>query len=186
MQKWYTDRLCLAVIDGNYAKGVLDYYERNKNLLSNWEPERDDEFYTIEHHEEQLNDSYERVQNRQELRLWIFKKNDENLERPIGTLGFSNIVYGCFLSCFLGYKLDENELNKGYMTEALKKGIEIAFEDYGLHRIEANIIPRNEPSLAVVRKLGFIEEGLSPKYLKINGKWEDHIHMVLRNKALES
>lgn len=186
MQKWYTKRLCLAIIDESYAQVVLEYYERNKKFLSNWEPKRNEEFYTLEHHEKELRSSIERVKNRQELRLWIFKKSDENLEHPIGTIGFSNIVYGCFLSCFLGYKLDCDEVNKGYMTEAIKKGIEIAFEDYGLHRIEANIIPRNEPSLAVVRKLAFIEEGLSPKYLKINGKWEDHIHMVLRNKALEN
>jgi ribosomal-protein-alanine N-acetyltransferase len=69
----------------------------------------------------------------------------------------------------------------GYMTEAVKKGIEIMFQDYGLHRIEASIMPRNIRSLKVTQKLGFQEEGLSPQYLKINGKWEDHLHMVLLN-----
>jgi len=31
------------------------------------------------------------------------------------------------------------------------------------------------------RNRGFYNEGLATKYLKINGKWEDHIHMVLLN-----
>jgi ribosomal-protein-alanine N-acetyltransferase len=53
-----------------------------------------------------------------------------------------------------------------------------------LHRIEANIMPRNQRSLRVVEKLGFVDEGLSRDYLKINEKWEDHIHMVLLNKDL--
>jgi [ribosomal protein S5]-alanine N-acetyltransferase len=55
------------------------------------------------------------------------------------------------------------------------------FQELGLHRIEANIMPKNKRSLRVVEKLGFYNEGLAYKYLKINGKWEDHIHMVLLN-----
>jgi [ribosomal protein S5]-alanine N-acetyltransferase len=71
------------------------------------------------------------------------------------------------------------------MTEAVRKGIDIMFNDYKLHRIEANVIPRNARSLKVVRKLGFREEGLAKDYLKINGIWEDHIHMVLLNENME-
>lgn len=37
----------------------------------------------------------------------------------------------------------------------------------------------------VVEKLGFYNEGLSYKYLKINGNWEDHIHMVLLNNNIK-
>jgi ribosomal-protein-alanine N-acetyltransferase len=85
----------------------------------------------------------------------------------------------------MGYKLDKDELNKGYITEALRKGIDIMFNEYGLHRIEANIMPKNSRSLRVAEKLGFYNEGLALKYLKISGRWEDHIHMVLRNEAME-
>ncbi|MFR2405064.1 MAG: GNAT family N-acetyltransferase, partial [Eubacterium callanderi] len=66
-----------------------------------------------------------------------------------------------------------------------RKGIETAFGPLGLHRIEANIIPRNRASLRVAEKLHFRNEGLSSKYLKINGVWEDHIHMVLLNEEME-
>ncbi len=47
------------------------------------------------------------------------------------------------------------------MTEALLKMIDYAFTTLDLHRIEANIMPRNIPSLNLVRKLGFKEEGLA-------------------------
>ena len=43
-------------------------------------------------------------------------------------------------------------------------------------------MPRNKASLRVVDKLGFYNEGMAYKYLKINDKWEDHIHMVLLNE----
>lgn len=86
---------------------------------------------------------------------------------------------------FLGYRLDYKEINNGYMTEAVKKLIEVAFKEYNLHRIEGNIIPTNKSSIRVVEKLGFVCEGLSTKYLKINGKWEDHMHYVILNEELE-
>lgn len=174
-----TERLELKVLDKSYAELVLDYYLRNKLFLDEWEPVKNEEFYTKQYHEEQLTKDLVNIENGNSLRLWIFKKEDNS--RTIGSIAFNNIVRGVFLSCFLGYKLDEDEINKGYMTEAAKKGIDIMFNDFGLHRIEGNIMPKNKRSLRVVEKLGFYNEGLAYKYLKIDGKWEDHIHMVLLN-----
>lgn len=94
-------------------------------------------------------------------------------------------VCGCFLSCFLGYKLDRAYLNRGYITDAGNAIVDVAFSGLSLHRVEANVMPHNTPSLRVLQKCGFTEEGRAEKYLKINGVWEDHIHMVKRNGALE-
>ncbi|WP_415875489.1 GNAT family N-acetyltransferase [Clostridium sp.] len=140
---------------------------------------KNEEFYTNKYQEEQLDKELYDTENKRSFRLWVFKKDDENI--GIDSVGFNNIVMGAFLSCHLGYKLDKEEVNKGYITEAIRKGIEIMFNEFGLHRIEANIMPKNKRSLRVVEKLGFYNEGLAYKYLKINGRWEDHIHMVLLN-----
>lgn len=78
--------------------------------------------------------------------------------------------------------MDKENLNKGYITEAVKKGIEIIFKEYELNRIEAPITPNNKASIRVVQKLGFENEGISKKYLKVNGKWEDHMRWVLLNE----
>jgi ribosomal-protein-alanine N-acetyltransferase len=43
---------------------------------------------------------------------------------------------GAFLSCHLVYKLDKDEINKGYITEVIQKEIEIIFNEFRLHRIE--------------------------------------------------
>jgi ribosomal-protein-alanine N-acetyltransferase len=174
-----TSRLVMQVLDGSSAAQVLDYYLRNREFLEEWEPWRDEAFYTIESQRKQLESDAAGVLNGSGLRLWIFKRDDS--QRVIGCFAFNNIVRGAFRSCFLGYKLDKDEINKGYMTEALKKGIDVMFNEWGLHRIEANIMPKNRQSLRVVEKLGFYNEGLAYKYLKINGIWEDHIHMVLIN-----
>lgn len=183
MQRVYeTERLVLKVLDKTYAELVLDYYLRNKIFLEEWEPVKSEEFYKRFHQEEQLDKELVNIENGNSFRLWIFKKDDDR--RIIGSVGFNNIVRGVFLSCHLGYKLDKDEINNGYMTEAIQKGIDIIFNEFGLHRIEANIMPKNIRSLRVVEKLGFYNEGLAYKYLKINGKWENHIHMVLLNDKL--
>ena len=93
-------------------------------------------------------------------------------------LGLNEIVRGAFQSCFISYKIDHTLWGRGCGSEAIAYGAEWAFRALGLHRVEANIMPRNTASRRAAAKAGFVEEGLSRQYLKINGVWEDHIHMV--------
>lgn len=60
------------------------------------------------------------------------------------------------------------------MTEAMQLMLRYAFERLRLHRIEANVQPENSPSLALVKRAGFIREGYSRRYLKVCGRWRDH------------
>jgi ribosomal-protein-alanine N-acetyltransferase len=60
------------------------------------------------------------------------------------------------------------------MTEGVALAVAYAFGTLGLHRVEANIRPENAPSRALVQRLGFRQEGYSPRYLKIGGRWRDH------------
>ena len=177
-----TKRLTLKPLNKSDSSLLREYLLRNKSFLEKWEPKREPDFFEIESIERMLDFEKQAVDARQALSFYIFKKYDGRL---IGSVKLSNIVYGIFLSCFTGYKLDKDEQGNGYMTEALREVVRIAFEEYGLHRIEANIMPRNKASQKVVKKLGFKKEGKAKKYLKINGIWEDHLHYVLLNEAIE-
>lgn len=174
-----TERLILKTLGEQDAPLVLDYFKRNRDFLEEWEPERAGEFYTEGFQREELKREQAEMEAERMLKLWIFKKEED---RIIGSVNFGNIVRGAFLSCFLGYRLDKDEKDKGYMTEAIRAGTGLIFSEYGLHRIEANIMPRNKRSLRVAEKLGFYNEGYAKKYLNINGVWEDHIHMVMLNE----
>lgn len=92
----------------------------------------------------------------------------------VGVVNVSEIVHGCFRSAYLGYYAFVPYAGRGLMKKGLSQVITHAFDVMKLHRLEANIQPGNRPSKVLVRKLGFRREGLSPRYLKINGRWRDH------------
>lgn len=179
MENYKTNRLILKVLNDSNSYIVTEYINRNIDFFSDFEPLRNKEFYTENFQKTQLKSDLKFIQDRLMLKLWIFKKED--LNKIIGEITFYNIVPFAFLSCHVGYKLDKDETNKGYMTEALKKGIEIMFNEYGMHRIEAYILEENKSSLNLCKRLNFINEGVAHKFLEVNGEWKDHIRMALIN-----
>lgn len=183
LKKTYkTNRLFLVQPSINMAEQIVDFYSRNKDFFKAFDPYRTDAFYKAAAHKDIIKRELEEVKSGRMLKFWIYKIEDK--KRIIGMINFANIVKGVFLSTTVGYKLDEYEQHKGYMTEALHAAIVIVFKEVGLHRVEANIMPHNKPSIELVKRLGFQYEGLSKKYLKINGKWEDHIHMAILNDEI--
>ena len=179
--RYETERLVLRSLSRRDAPLLLDYLVRNRDFLSEWEPVRDEAYYTLPSMLELIRAEHADHRRQSAMKLHISKKGEK---RIIGYVGLSNIVRGAFLSCFAGCRLDTDEINRGYMTEAMREVIRVAFDGMGLHRIEANIIPRNVRSRRVVEKLGFTLEGMSRKYLRINGVWEDHLHYVLLNEKI--
>lgn len=179
-----SERLVLRVLNADDAPAVLEYHRRCWPFVASWSPLVDARFFTVEAQRERLEAERAARISGSGIRFYLFPLTDP--AGPIvGDLHFSSIIRGAFQSCFVGYKMDENATNRGHMTEALQRGVEFAFKELRLHRLEANIMPRNLPSRRVVIKVGFIEEGMSRKYLKINGVWEDHLHYVLLNSDEE-
>lgn len=178
-----TKRLILKPASMELVDQCVDFYRRNAGFLAEYEPERDEAFYEQEFHQKLLEEELSGIAQRRMMPFYLFLK--ERPELLIGKINMSNIVWGSFLSCFLGAKMDQDHINQGYMTEALEAVVTYGFETLGLHRLEANVMPKNTRSLRVLEKCGFENEGISQKYLKIHGVWEDHVHMVKRNPAME-
>jgi len=95
-------------------------------------------------------------------------------EQFLGLLSINDISRGAFQNAYLGYWIGAPFARQGYMKEAVKLALKRAFSYHQLHRLEANIMPSNEASLALVRSTGFRFEGKSERYLRIRGVWEDH------------
>lgn len=99
--------------------------------------------------------------------------------RIVGVVNINAIVMGSFQSAYLGYYGMAWCAGQDLMTEAVRLATRFAFDTLGLHRVEANIQPGNTRSIALVRRLGFRCEGLSPRYLRIGGVWCDHERWAL-------
>jgi [ribosomal protein S5]-alanine N-acetyltransferase len=91
-----------------------------------------------------------------------------------GVFTISQIVRGAFQSAYLGYYAHGRYARQGLMREAMEQVLDHAFGPLALHRLEANIQPGNQPSIALARGAGFRLEGFSPRYLLIGGQWRDH------------
>ncbi|WED44574.1 GNAT family N-acetyltransferase [Legionella cardiaca] len=97
----------------------------------------------------------------------------------IGVFCISGIVRGVFQSAYLGYYASIDYADKGLMSAALKLVLKKIFLDLKLHRIEANIQPSNKASIRLATQNGFLKEGFSPRYLKVNNTWCDHLRFAL-------
>jgi ribosomal-protein-alanine N-acetyltransferase len=92
----------------------------------------------------------------------------------LGFFNLSQIVRRSLQSAYLGYAVGKPFAGYGYMREGIELVLRRAFLTLRLHRIEANIQPGNQASIALARGAGFRREGFSPRYLKIGGRWRDH------------
>lgn len=95
-------------------------------------------------------------------------------EAIVGSVNLGQIVRGAFHSAYMGYQVFAPFERQRYMSDAMPLVLRVVFRTLKLHRVEANIQPANTASIALVRRAGFEQEGYSPRYLKIAGRWRDH------------
>lgn len=165
-----SDQYYLRILTPEDAEELTEYYIRNKEHLSSFEPTRENDFYTTKVQKSILNDNYNQFLNGTAIDFGIF--NDKKL---IGKLRISNILYGIVKSGVLGYSIDKEEQGKGIMKLSVNAVVEYAFDELGIHRVEASALIDNEKSKSVLKACGFKELGVNEKYLFINGSWKDHI-----------
>lgn len=177
--RYSSGRIILTLADASLAPQTLAYFIENRDFLQPFEPLKPDGYFTLAHQTGML--AAERVLAENDTSYRYYISRAEAPGEIIGGANLNNVVRGAFHSCYVGYKLDHRYLRRGYATEAALLLTGIAFGDIGLHRLEGNIMPRNTASLKTAEKAGFVYEGLSKDYLLINGKWEDHVHMVRLN-----
>jgi len=100
-------------------------------------------------------------------------------DRIAGFFNLFQVVRGAFENATASWSISADVAGQGLATEAVNALLTIAFSDGGhglnLHRVGASVIPTNLASLRVAEKAGFRREGLGLNYLRIAGKWQDHV-----------
>lgn len=113
---------------------------------------------------------------------WGITRPQENV--VLGTIGlsFDNSYRGS-----VGYELARAYWRQGIMTEALTAVLSFAFDQAGLHRVQALVMPGNEASIGLLCKLGFTHEGILRDYLFFKGAYQDlHSFSLLRHEFDDS
>lgn len=95
--------------------------------------------------------------------------------RYSGQITIGNIVRGALRSGWVGYWVASDVTGGGVATASVALMLDHAFSRMGLHRVEATVRPENASSRAVLRNVGFREEGLLQRYLDVDGQWRDHL-----------
>jgi ribosomal-protein-alanine N-acetyltransferase len=172
-------RLYLKVLTEADAELVLDFYLRNRDFFEPWETDKVPNFYTLDYQRAVLVDEMNQFIHRKYLRFYLFLK--DHPDTIIGSVCFSNIHYGIYQNCLLGYKIDNACTRQHYACESIAKSLDLLFHDWKLHRVEVLISPKNTPSLMLSRKLGFYPEGISYSCVRIDGQWQDCQRLVMIN-----
>lgn len=166
-----TARLRLQCLTSASAPAVLNFYKDNQSYFEPYELTRPANFYTIGLQTAILDWEWKEMQAKHCFRYFIFLKEDAST--IIGTINFSDIRFGCMQKASIGYKLDYRYWHQGYAYEACSECLNMMYQKYQLHRIEAQVMPSNQPSLQLIRRLGFTCEGLAHEAAEINHHWED-------------
>ncbi len=97
----------------------------------------------------------------------------------VGEVSIGSVLRGPFQSAFVGYWIGRDFAGQSLVPEAVALVFRYGFEQLGLHRMEAAIVPRNAPSRRVAAKLGLRDEGIARRFLQIRGVWEDHVRYAI-------
>lgn len=144
----------------------------NKDNLQVWEPTWSKDVLTMQSFEKRVQ-FYQDQWNMDQGYSFLIKSRETG--ELIGGVSLTRISRASLQSAVLGYWCDQKHHRQGYTYEAVHRILEFAFQDLGLHRIQASCMKNNEASLGLLKKAGFQEEGTARGYLKIQGEWTDHL-----------
>jgi ribosomal-protein-alanine N-acetyltransferase len=142
----------------------------NRDFLSPWEPIRDEDYFTADGQRAVIGAALERYELGSTLPHVIL----DDTGRVVGRITLNEIVRGPAQSCGLGYWVSAADNGRGLATAAVRDIIRVAFEELGLHRIQAGALLDNVRSQRVLERNGFVRFGVAPAYLHIGGEWRDH------------
>jgi [ribosomal protein S5]-alanine N-acetyltransferase len=108
------------------------------------------------------------------IRWGLARKDDPAL---IGSCGFYGF-HTWHMRAGIGYEMARAFWHQGIMTEALSAILHFGFQELGLNRIEAVVMPENSASVKLLEKLGFHNEGLLREYENWGNKGFTDLYML--------
>lgn len=142
---------------------LLALRRENRDYLERWEPDTEpaDGRYT-----------------RTGVREWVDRPHQFvvlDAGEVVGTVQLSNVAeYAAVSSAMTGYWIAATAAGRGLATRAVGEILDYAFDELGLHRVEAGTHVDNIASQRVLEHNGFTRVGTLRRHLLIGGVWHDH------------
>lgn len=140
--------------------------------LQPWEPEWASDEFSREAWRRRMRYYANELRSGSGRTFFIFRASDDAL---VGGATLSNMRRGASQAAEIGYWIAQSHTRKGYGSLAAGLVVAHGLEVLGLHRIEAACMPSNVASRRILTGLGFRREGLARDYLRIAGRWRDHL-----------
>jgi len=167
--------VALRLVTEDDAEELVELLVRSREHLRPWEPARDDSFFTPEVQRELITGALDHHAAGTALPLVITAGG-----ALAGRLTVNGVVRGALQSASLGYWVDVGHCGRGVATAAVAVAVRLAFSEMGLHRLQADTLLHNTASQRVLARNGFTRIGTAPRYLNIDGRWQDcHLHQLL-------
>lgn len=168
----HTERTCIRLPRHADAPLMVRYRVDNRAHFAPWEPRREEAYFTLEACRRAITEGLDAARADRAYPLLVF---DPDGREVLAAITLSNIARGVFQAGHLGYGVAARWQGRGVMHEALRAVLELAFGPLALHRVMANYLPHNQRSERLLARLGFQREGYAPSYLRIAGRWQDHV-----------
>lgn len=107
---------------------------------------------------------------------------DKHSGAMLGSITIGTIRGEPWHSAVLGYWIGAEHARQGFMSEALPLALRRVFVQLRIHRVEADVLPENRASKRLLRKCGFVREGLAREFAHVAGRWRDHERWALLAK----
>lgn len=170
----------IRVVNEADAAALAELLIIDRGFLADWDPVRPDAYFTEAGQRSDIADQLAACEQRSVLPCVV--EVDGVLA---GRINVFQIFYRAFCSGTLGYWIPQDYNGRGVASAAVTAMIALAFEEWGLHRLQAGTLVHNYGSRRVLAKNGFTEIGLAPRYLQIAGRWQDHILYQRLNERLD-
>lgn len=103
MKLFSTERTDVHLLVSEYAKNLQLYLVNNRAHLAPFETLRDDDYFSLDNIQKQIINSLNDYRENRSLLLVVTLKDEEHI---IGSINFTNFVFGVFQACYLGFSLD--------------------------------------------------------------------------------
>lgn len=167
-----TPRLLLRLPQMDDHASWLALRRASRVFLEPWEPTWRESDFTPAAFRQRVRRCRALARADEAYRYFIFGRQDNVL---VGGVSLFNVRRGDADAASLGYWIGQPFARQGFMTEAVRAILDHGFGTLRLHRIEAACLPHNEASMRLLARCGFEREGYARAYLKIAGRWQDHV-----------